>query len=288
MPGRQQFGARLGGISRRSFIGRVVAAAGTYSLCGRYLEASGSPGIASPQQNSGNVSGTAGAASLVESADILYPAEGATLLGYLSRPRNADAQSRFPGLILIHDSPGLDAPIRGFAGRFAAEGFLVLAPDHLSRQGGISSFPTADDAREAIGKIREEHVVQDLEAACSYLRSHASVAGEHIGVIGFGWGGRQALSYAAFNPTLKSAVVFSSAPPREERLASLQAPILVRGALSEDDAAAQAWEDAIAFLKKHLAPEQALILEQFPVLKACQRKVEMSGFLQSRSVLFHG
>lgn len=41
---------------------------------------------------------------------VRFPGEGATLGGYLSRPK---AEGRYPGVIVIHENRGLNAHIRG-------------------------------------------------------------------------------------------------------------------------------------------------------------------------------
>jgi carboxymethylenebutenolidase len=134
---------------------------------------------------------------------------------------------------LIHEDRGLDEHIRSVARRLAAEGYVVLALDHLSRQGGTAVFASPDDAAAACGKIGDEDVVRDLEAAASYLAGHPLVERERIGVMGFGWGGARAFLYATVNPTLKAAVVFCGAPPPKDKLAAIAAPVL--GHYAESD-----------------------------------------------------
>ena len=237
---------RTGRINRRVFIECLVSAVGSAALARHYLEPSGwaetpqSP--TSPQSNvspqeSGQepTSRNDTAVSLrVESAAIIYPGEGATLLGHLSRPQPGEGGEPFPGLLLIHESHGLNEHIRGVTRRLAAEGYLVLAVDQLSRQGGTASFVSPDDAAAACGKVGDEDVVKDLEAATSYLASHPLVQPERIGVMGFGWGGERAFLYATVNPALKAAVVFYGSPPPEDKLAAVETPVL--GNYAENDA----------------------------------------------------
>jgi len=78
----------------------------------------------------------------------------------------------------------------------------------------------------AFENVADEDVVQDLEAAASYLRSHPLVAPNRIDILGFRWGGERAFLYATVNPTLKAAVVFCGGPPPEDSLSALQTPVL--------------------------------------------------------------
>lgn len=215
---------RAGTISRRTFIERLVSVMGGAALAGSYLETSAWARRLALPQEAGSESETRNVG--IESASVSIPAAGATLLGYLSRPQPVASAAPFPGLLLIHEDHGLNEQLRGVARRLAAEGFFVLAVDHLSRQGGVAAFVTSDEVVAAFENVSDEDVVQDLEAATSYLRSHPLVAPSRIGVLGFRWGGERAFLYATVNPTLKAAVVFCGGPPPEDALSALQTPVL--------------------------------------------------------------
>ena len=217
-------GYRAGTISRRTFIERLVSVMGGAALAGSYLETSAWARRLALPQEAGSESETRNVG--IESASVSIPAAGATLLGYLSRPQPAASAAPFPGLLLIHEDHGLNEQLRGVARRLAAEGFFVLAVDHLSRQGGVAAFVTSEEVVAAFENVSDEDVVQDLEAATSYLRSHPLVAPSRIGVLGFRWGGERAFLYATVNPTLKAAVVFCGGPPPEDALSALQTPVL--------------------------------------------------------------
>jgi carboxymethylenebutenolidase len=279
---------RAGRISRRVFIERLIALLGSSALAQYYLESSGwAETLLSPQEPAPEPEPPA-----VESSAVTIPGEGATLLGYFSRPQQGKP---LPGLLLIHEDRGLNDHIRDVARRLAAEGYFVLAVDQLSRQGGAAAFLSPEETAAACGKVSDEDVIRDLEATASYLVSHPMVQPDRIGVMGFGWGGERAFLYATVNPTLKAAVVFYGGPPPEDSLSSIAAPVLGNYARNDapvtstvaatqaamqrlgksfdakiypaadqaffndtspsyDEAAAQdAWTRTLAFLKKHLA-----------------------------------
>jgi len=220
---------RSGRISRRVFIERLISVLGSSALAQHWLVSSGWAGTpqsnVSPQEPGPEPESLPG----VESSAVLYPGEGATLLGYLSRPQPRDDAKPFPGLLLIHESTGLNDHIRDVARRLAAEGYFVLAVDQLSRQGGTASFLSPDAAAEACDNAGDEDVargIEDLEAATSYLAFHPLVETGRIGVLGFGWGGERAFLYATVNPALKAAVVFYGGPPPEDQLAAIETPVL--------------------------------------------------------------
>lgn len=206
---------RSGRITRRIFIERMIAALGSYPLVHHFLETSGwAMSLLSPQESQ---------AAGVESTMVKYPGEGATLQGYLSRPRDGGA---FPAVILIHENRGLNEHIRDVARRIASQSFVVLAVDQLSRKGGTASFATPDDAREAFQTLSDDRVVSDLDAAYQYLNSHPAVPKDCIAAWGFCWGGARSFLYATANPQLKAAVVFYGTTPPEDKLAQIQCPVL--------------------------------------------------------------
>ena len=71
-----------------------------------------------------------------------YEGKAGPVYGYLARPMKA---GQYPGLIVIHENSGLDDHERDVARRFAKEGYVALAPDFLSRQGGtMKANPKGD------------------------------------------------------------------------------------------------------------------------------------------------
>jgi len=52
-----------------------------------------------------------------------------SLQGHLAVP---DGDGRRPGVVVLHEAFGLNDDIRQIAGRFAAEGYVALAPDLFS------------------------------------------------------------------------------------------------------------------------------------------------------------
>ena len=63
---------------------------------------------------------------------VEYPSGTTSIEAYLIRPPTA-AGARAPAVIVIHDNQGLTDAVRATARLFAAEGFVALAPDLVSR-----------------------------------------------------------------------------------------------------------------------------------------------------------
>jgi carboxymethylenebutenolidase len=230
---------------------RLITVFGSYLLAHHFLETSGwAESLVSPQESQARNDPAEAVSFRVESTDVTFPGEGATLRGYLSRPQQREDGGPFPGVLLIHENRGLNDHIRDVARRLAAEGFVVLAVDQLSRQGGTGSFPSPDDAGAAFRTLKDEQVVQDLDAAYQYLNSHALAQADHVGVMGFCWGGQRAFLYATANPGLKATVVFYGSPPPEDKLASIESPVL--GIYGENDSRVTSTVAATDAAMKHL------------------------------------
>jgi carboxymethylenebutenolidase len=138
---------------------------------------------------------------------------------FLAKPRTGGSS---PAVIVIHDALGLNDQIRNTARRFAAAGFVSLAPDLLSRAGGVTKTQTAEDA---IHQLSVDGTVQDLSASFSYLKDQPGVAPGQTSCVGFGWGGWRSLMLAANIEQIHRTVFFYSSVPDYE-LTEVNSPVL--------------------------------------------------------------
>lgn len=112
-----------------------------------------------------------------------------------------------PGLVLCHEWYGITDVVRAHCDRFAAEGFVTLAPDLY--HGEVAS----DDASAAalMQALSTRRAMEDVDAAVRTLRASPQVQGE-IGVIGFCMGGAMAFSAAIAVDGIACAVPFYGIP----------------------------------------------------------------------------
>jgi carboxymethylenebutenolidase len=150
------------------------------------------------------------------------------------------------GLIVIHEIWGLVDHIRDVADRFAREGWVVAAPDILSRAGmtpnlgeQLSAIRAGDDddaknaaqtrMREAAAPMRSPEyavwAVGALQEVLDWLDAQPGTAG-HLAVTGFCFGGTYSFALAAADTRIRAAVPFYGAPPESTELPSIGAPIL--------------------------------------------------------------
>ena len=145
---------------------------------------------------------------------ITYPgASGNQVSAYKARPKGTE---KLPAVIVIHANRGLWQHFKDVARRMALEGYIVIAPDLLSRSGGTpagdSRGPEGDVALETLAKIPSADLDADLVKAVEYLKSSPETTGK-VGVIGFCWGGGHVLSLAVNSPVLDAAVSFYGEQP---------------------------------------------------------------------------
>lgn len=152
---------------------------------------------------------------------IAATVDGVALKGYEARPSGGGKR---PGIVVIHENRGLNAHIEDVARRFAASGFVALAPDFLAPSGGTPA--DADAARDMIGKLTPDQVMAQARAAVSWLAASPQTNGK-VGAVGFCWGGGMVNRLATRDPRLGAAVVFYGPVPPAEDVASIKAPMLL-------------------------------------------------------------
>lgn len=178
----------------------------------------------------------------VAAESVIIRSDDETLKGYLARP--AKAEGKLPAVIVVHENRGLNPHIEDVARRLATAGFLALAVDFLSPAGGT---PTDEDkARDMIGKLNPDQVIQDARTAITYLRQQPDVNGK-VGMVGFCWGGGIVNRTAAAGADLDAAVVFYGPVPPLDTVPAIKAPLLLHyaGLDQRINAGLPGYEDAL-------------------------------------------
>jgi len=158
----------------------------------------------------------------LKAEDITYPGASGTMSGYLAMPANASGP--LPAVVVIHENRGLNAHIEDVTRRIALEGFLALAPDLLSGQGGTPK--DEDKARDMIGKLKQKDTIADAVATVKFLR-HDQRSNGKVGVVGFCWGGGIANQTAVNSPDLTAAVVYYGPQPKPDEAKKIKAKMML-------------------------------------------------------------
>ncbi|HTK28606.1 MAG TPA: dienelactone hydrolase family protein [Vicinamibacterales bacterium] len=150
---------------------------------------------------------------------VSFKSNGGTTDGYLAQP----ATGRGPGVVVIQEYWGLVPQIERTADRFAAEGFVALAPDLY--HGTTTRSP--DQAGKLMMALRIDDAARDLAGAIDCLAAQPGVAPKRVGTVGFCMGGALSLYAAAKNPEVGACVVFYGGHPNvKPDLPALAAPVL--------------------------------------------------------------
>jgi len=129
---------------------------------------------------------------------VEFPSNGHTGQGYLAVPDSGSG----PGVIVIQEWWGLVPHIKDVVDRFAAEGFVALAPDLY--RGETTTEP--DEAGKLMMALNLEQAGKDMSGAVDHLRSLDAVTSTGVGVIGFCMGGGLAMMLGTQRPDAVTAV----------------------------------------------------------------------------------
>ncbi len=209
-----------GGMSRRSFLDKLAALAGSTAaatallpiLQNNYAHAQTVP------ENDARIT--------TETVDI-PGAQG--LKGYLVKPK--DAAGKLPTVIVIHENRGLNPHIKDVTRRMATEGFIALGLDYLSPMGGTPA--DEDKGREMIGQLKQPDVIAHGKAAVAYLKGRPDGNGK-VGAVGFCWGGGAVNNLAVNEPGLDAGVAYYGGQPKAEDVPKINAAMMMHyGGLDE-------------------------------------------------------
>ncbi|MBY0300721.1 MULTISPECIES: dienelactone hydrolase family protein [Sphingomonas] len=204
------------------------------------------------------IAATPAAASIVPADDArlqidahaTLPDGQGTLKGYVAAPRGARPRGT---VIVLHENRGLNAHIEDVARRVALAGFVVIAPDLLTDQGGTPA--DEDRARALIAAADLERVVAETVGLARHYAAAAPRA--RVGVIGFCWGGALTNRVAlAAGPVLSAAVSYYGPAPAPSEAAKLTVPLMLHYA-GKDARVAQTGAPWVAALKAARKPVEA-------------------------------
>jgi carboxymethylenebutenolidase len=124
--------------------------------------------------------------------------------------RGSQAHSSAPAVIVIQEWWGLVPHITALADRFAAAGFVALAPDLY--HGAHTTEP--DEAGKLMMGLAMDQAAKDIAGAADYLAERPEVGGG-VGAVGFCMGGSLALWSATLSDRVVATAGFYPAVPWE-------------------------------------------------------------------------
>lgn len=166
----------------------------------------------------------------------LAVADGTRMAAYVARPQKMGPH---PGLLLFQEAFGVNHHIRSVSDRFAAEGYVVIAPELFHRtapagyEAGYTDFPSVMPHLQAVTRETAE---ADIKSAYDWLHSNDTLQVGEISSVGFCMGGRVSFIANGVVP-MRAAVSFYGggiAPGLLDRASRLQAPsLLIWGGLDK-------------------------------------------------------
>jgi carboxymethylenebutenolidase len=119
--------------------------------------------------------------------DILLKSKAGDIAAYLATPKGTAKG----GIVVIQEIFGVNHHVKAVTDKFAADGYLALAPryfDHIKKN--IELGYTPDTIAEGRGYVMTpgftDKAVEDTEAAIAELKKRGA---RKVGVVGFCWGG---------------------------------------------------------------------------------------------------
>jgi carboxymethylenebutenolidase len=217
------------GIERRTFMGRMIALAGS---------------VAAAEALIASIAASPAAAAIVPANDARLTTRtqklGNGYTAYIAEPRTRSLKA---SVLVIHENRGLNDHIRDVTRRVALAGYRAVAPDLLSAVGGTPA--NEDAARDAIGKL---DLGATVSAGVAMLQEiGGSSRGGKVGAVGFCWGGGfvDRLAVAA-GDKLAAGVSYYGPAPDPSEAAKVLAPMLLHLAGTDTRVAATAWPFASA------------------------------------------
>ncbi|MDQ1709134.1 MAG: carboxymethylenebutenolidase [Frankiaceae bacterium] len=131
---------------------------------------------------------------------VTFASNGDEAQGYLAVPGSGAG----PGVVVIQEWWGLVPHVRDLADRFAAEGFIALAPDLYHGE----STTEPDEAAKRAMALDRRRAARDIAGAAAHLTGWADVLSEHVATVGFCMGGSLAIWSAEASDRISTMVGF--------------------------------------------------------------------------------
>lgn len=198
----------------------------------------------------------------IAAQDVTFEGNGATIMAYQAWPASAapaatpgamvasPVASGFPVVLICHENRGLTEHIRDVTRRWAAEGYLALALDLLSRDGGTGAIADPDEIPALLTReVDPARHVGDFQAAVDYLGGVAEADTSRLAMTGFCFGGGITWRAATVMPELNAAAPYYGPAPDLDQVPNIRAAVL--GVYSDDpeDFANDGLEELIAALE---------------------------------------
>jgi len=141
---------------------------------------------------------------------------------HLARPASGGP---WPALVVVMEAFGLNDHIKRITDRFAAEGFVAIAPNLYFRQpNNVVAYTDMPGAFRLMGSVNDDQILADMGAAIDHLKALKEVK-PAFGTVGFCMGGRIAFLTACRNSAVRAAVPYYGGGMVKSRQPGVKPPI---------------------------------------------------------------
>lgn len=224
---------QAGRLNRREFLRRITIMAGGVATAIPMLSSLGLAATQSELEAAAASRATIAAAAAgvtvppddpsLTAGMITFPMGAVQVHAYLSQPRSAGAH---PAVLVIHENRGLLEHFKDITRRFAKAGYVSLAVDLASREGGTERFSDSAQVSAILAQTPPERHVETMNAAVGHLQRLSSVRRDRVGAMGFCFGGGMVWRLATANPELRAAAPFYGSNPPIADVAKIKAAVL--------------------------------------------------------------
>jgi carboxymethylenebutenolidase len=155
----------------------------------------------------------------VKGSMVIIDLQEVKLPAYVSKPEKPSSKS--PGVILIHDWMGLGNFTKVVADRYAAQGFVTIAPDLY-----LGALPhNTEEAQKLSSAVSTQLSKKLLDGTLVYLRA---LDISKVGITGFCFGGTHAFYETCESRDISAGVIYyATRLPTQDQLQKISAPILI-------------------------------------------------------------
>ena len=154
--------------------------------------------------------------------------DGTTMRAYVAMPPGPGPS---PGILVLQEAFGVNAHVRDVAGRFAAAGFVAIAPElfHRTAPGFEGDYGDVASVMPHVRAMTTAGNEADLRAAFAWLAGQDAVDARRIAAVGYCMGGRAAWLANAILPLAASISYYGGdiAPGLLDRAPRLSGPQLL-------------------------------------------------------------
>ena len=146
-----------------------------------------------------------------------------------------ERKTKAPVVVVIHEIYGVSNWIRSVADQLAADGYIAIAPDLLTKfnlPNDANGEPVRDSATARIRQITPQQYQPQIRAVAEW-GMNLPAAAKKYGVVGYCWGGAAVFAHAVHYPDVNAVVSYYGTTPAPADYAKIKAPVL--GLYGEND-----------------------------------------------------